>query len=180
MAKILIVDDEQSYRHYLAARLVRDGYEVHTASSADESIELGIALRPDVLIADLLLKNDDSGLRVAEALFQLHPELRTILISGFSADFAGERVEKVPIFRWLEKPFGMEEFLESIDHLLEKEPNDSPAVTSTNALHAIPPITQERALLQYFRKLSANNKKLVVSLTRALDSPHDSDSRDEY
>ena len=120
MATILIVDDEKTYRQYLAARLEREGHEVHAVPDADAGIELGRSLRPQVLIADSLLRNEDSGLRVADALRADDPALQTIVITGFSSQSLGVRLEQARVFRCVEKPFGLDDLVGCVRDALEE------------------------------------------------------------
>ena len=106
MARVLIVDDERGYRHYLAQHLAREGHEVRSASSRDEAIEVGAEFLPEVLILDWML-NNALDLEVAEALPEIHPDVRTILITGFASEHARHEALGVPIFRIIEKPFDM-------------------------------------------------------------------------
>lgn len=59
--RILLVDDDvdllASYRLYLEAA----GYEVRTATSAAEGLELLEPFRPDLVTADLMMEHYDSG-----------------------------------------------------------------------------------------------------------------------
>ncbi len=111
MAKVLIVDDEQSYRRYISARLARDGHTVETAATGAEGIDAGVACGPDLLIIDWMLENGELGIRVADALHQRNPELQTILITGFSAERVLGESEGPPIFRCIEKPFDQDQLL---------------------------------------------------------------------
>ncbi len=175
---VLVIDDEPQLRNMMADWLIQAGCDELTASNGEEGLVLLIKDQPDIAVSDIWMPEMD-GYQFCRMARDVS-DAAIVLMSGVSSEIEVLKTKDTGADLVLTKPFGMEDFLESIDHLLEKEPNDSPAVTSTNALHAIPPITQERALLQYFRKLSANNKKLVVSLTRALESPHGSNSQDEY
>jgi two-component system NtrC family response regulator/two-component system nitrogen regulation response regulator GlnG len=104
MARILIVDDEKSYRRYLAKHLAGEGHEVRSASSSDEAIEVAAEFLPDVLILDWML-NNACDLKVAEALPEINPDVRTILITGFESERARHEALDLPIFRFIEKPF---------------------------------------------------------------------------
>ena len=68
MCKVLIVDDERDYRDQLSLCLSEDELEIRTAGSGREAIDLGACFRPDVLVADWMLKNHIHGLHVAEVL----------------------------------------------------------------------------------------------------------------
>ena len=48
--RILIVDDEPTYREYLQRFLARDGLDVRTAETGAEAIELAREFSPDVLL----------------------------------------------------------------------------------------------------------------------------------
>ena len=49
--------------------------------------------------------NNAFDFEVAEALPEIHPDVRTILITGFAAERARHEALDVPIFRIIEKPF---------------------------------------------------------------------------
>jgi DNA-binding NtrC family response regulator len=106
VARILIVDDERSYRRYLAHHLAREGHEVQSAAGRDEAIDVGAEFLPDVLILDWML-NGAVELEVAEALQEIDQDIRTILITGFASEHARQEAMGVPIFRVIEKPFEM-------------------------------------------------------------------------
>lgn len=53
MRKLLIVDDEPANIELLARRLARRGFEVVSATSADEGIEKAASEKPDVVLMDI-------------------------------------------------------------------------------------------------------------------------------
>lgn len=106
MSRILIVDDERSYRRYLSQHLAREGHDVRSASSGDEAIEIGATFPPDVLILDWML-DDTCNLEVAETLRATDPELKIILITGFRSELAQQEAPEGTIFRFIEKPFDL-------------------------------------------------------------------------
>ena len=118
MAKVLIVDDEKGYRRYISARLTRDGHTVETAATAADGINVGVAFGPDLLIVDWMLENGDSGFRVANALHQRNPELKTIFITGFSAERVLQESGGPPIFRCIEKPFDTDDLAAAVAEAL--------------------------------------------------------------
>ena len=69
MSHILVVDDEEEVCAALKRRLEREGYDVTTATSAEEACRL-IRTRPepfDVVVADMSMEHPDSGLDVLSA-----------------------------------------------------------------------------------------------------------------
>ncbi len=114
MPRVLVVDDEQGYRVGLEQALSQAGHETRTAASAREAIDLGARYRPDVLVADWMLKDRLHGLHVAEALHAVRPELQTVMITGFgSADLRFE-ADRLPVFEFLEKPFSADRVCEAV------------------------------------------------------------------
>lgn len=55
MAKILIVDDSEAYLHTLKKVVEGEGHEVITASSGEEGVEEARAVRPDVILMDIVM-----------------------------------------------------------------------------------------------------------------------------
>ena len=50
--RILIVDDEPTYREYLERFLARDGLSVRTAETGSDAIRIADEFGPDLLLAD--------------------------------------------------------------------------------------------------------------------------------
>jgi two-component system KDP operon response regulator KdpE len=67
LARILVVDDEESIRRSLQVILSSKNYEVLLAESGEEAINQATAFPPDLVILDLCM-NDMSGLEVCREL----------------------------------------------------------------------------------------------------------------
>ena len=67
MKKILVVEDEQSYRNLLHSELSAKGYLTIDAKDGKEGYEKAIAIQPDLIILDLLMPGVD-GISMLEAL----------------------------------------------------------------------------------------------------------------
>ncbi len=59
----------------------------------------------DVLIVDWMLSDDADGLDVAEALRAIHPDLQTIVVTGYPSDDLEARVGSIPAAQYLAKPY---------------------------------------------------------------------------
>ena len=66
-ARVLIVDDEKTFRMAAQAGLAAEGYDVRTAASGGEGLNLARAFAPDVVILDRNLPDAD-GLSVLARL----------------------------------------------------------------------------------------------------------------
>ncbi|HLK31895.1 MAG TPA: response regulator [Terriglobales bacterium] len=81
-ATILVVDDERSIAQYVRTVLELDSYQVVTAASGLEALELVSAgLTPDLVLLDLHMPGID-GLETLRRLLQIRPGLKVIMCSG--------------------------------------------------------------------------------------------------
>lgn len=80
-AVILCVDDESNPLLLRKSVLQREGYEVVTASSGKEALELVNSRSLDLVLSDHLMPGM-SGTELAEQIKSRHPDLPVILISG--------------------------------------------------------------------------------------------------
>ncbi|MBW1646169.1 MAG: response regulator [Deltaproteobacteria bacterium] len=80
--KILVVDDEESIRLLYREELEDAGYEVRTAASAEEALELIAAGRPDLVIMDIKMPGM-SGLEALVKIKEMDRRLPVILCSAY-------------------------------------------------------------------------------------------------
>jgi CheY-like chemotaxis protein len=78
---VLIADDNVDAAESMALLLRLQNYDVHTAASGKEALELGAALRPDVVILDIGMPKL-SGYEVAAQIRQADWGLPTLLIAS--------------------------------------------------------------------------------------------------
>lgn len=83
MQRILIVDDEDDIREFISYNLRREGYEVYTASNGVEAVEQASALRPHLILLDMMMPIMD-GRQACEKMRQM-PELKDTMILFLSA-----------------------------------------------------------------------------------------------
>lgn len=121
MARILVVDDEEAYRHNLDFTFSGDGHEVRAAASGREAIDVGCRFHPDVLLTDWMLKDDIHGLHVAHALRSLDPKMRAILMTGFPSSDLREEAKRCGVFTFLQKPFELATVRTAVDQAVRAE-----------------------------------------------------------
>ncbi|MBI2823797.1 MAG: response regulator [Planctomycetia bacterium] len=105
MSKVLVIDDEPGYRASLEFFLTQAGNRVVTAGTAAEAVELAADFQPEVLVADWLLGEQQTGLDVARRLQSLIPALQTIIITALSEDEVRQKATEADVFQCVEKPF---------------------------------------------------------------------------
>ncbi|MCE1247938.1 MAG: response regulator [Firmicutes bacterium] len=75
--KILLVDDDQDFTMMNEAVLVNLGYEVATASSAQEGLDKLKEFKPDLVILDLMMEHYDSGFTLSHRI-KTNPDTKDI------------------------------------------------------------------------------------------------------
>ncbi len=115
MRKVLIVDDEPSYRDSLALILSHEKYEVRTAMDSRTALDTLDDFMPDVLIVDWMLRDKMNGIEVAESFLKANPKLQTIVITGYPTTELAAQVKRVHAAQILIKPFGFDRLLAALD-----------------------------------------------------------------
>jgi two-component system response regulator PilR (NtrC family) len=123
VGKILVVDDEQSMREFLAICLRREGHEVALASSGDEALIILRGTPVDLVITDLRMPGDVDGLGVLRAIATdkstaVKPEV--ILVTAYATKETAVAAMKQGAYDYLTKPFQVDEINAVIDRALEK------------------------------------------------------------
>jgi DNA-binding response OmpR family regulator len=83
--RILLVDDDPSIRKSLSMVLKHNGFEVVSAYSVTDALQLIGSDTFDVLLSDLHMPNAGDGLTVVSAMRHYHPRAVTLLFSGYPA-----------------------------------------------------------------------------------------------
>jgi two-component system alkaline phosphatase synthesis response regulator PhoP len=84
MAKILVIDDEPSILKLVAAYLKPEGHEVFTAATGGDGLKSARAIKPDLIVLDLMLPGMD-GLEVLSQL-RRESDVYVILLTARSEE----------------------------------------------------------------------------------------------
>jgi len=116
--RILVVDDESSITGALELILGERGYQVETAASVAEAVEL-LARRPfDLVLTDLRL-TDSTGIELLTRIKQDSPETEVILMTGHgSVELTIEAIKRGAYY-YVERPFTPGQVLMLVDRALE-------------------------------------------------------------
>jgi len=116
-ARILVVDDEKLIRWSVAERLQRDGYEVLSAESGEQALEIVAATPPDLMLLDVRLPGID-GVQTLQRALSLHPELAVLMMSAHSTvDIAVEAMKHGAI-DFLVKPFPFQQLDAAVERAI--------------------------------------------------------------
>jgi len=117
-SSILIVDDQDSLRHFLEKALIDDGYEVRAAATGGEGIARFDEQAPDLILLDLRLP-DRSGLDLLSYFKERIPEIPVILMTAFAEVETAVQAMKRGAYDYLIKPVNLEQVTVIVAKALE-------------------------------------------------------------
>jgi two-component system, NtrC family, nitrogen regulation response regulator NtrX len=118
MARILIVDDEESIRDVLAQLFEYEGHEVHAASSGKDALQVASGEPPDVVFLDVKMPGMD-GLESLARLKDKVPAAQVVMISGHGTIDTAVEATRRGAFDFLEKPLDTDRLLVTLRNVLE-------------------------------------------------------------
>ncbi len=119
MNKILVVDDEQSMRDFLAIMLKREGYEVITAESGTDAVRVVQSEIFDLVITDIKMPGTD-GMELLKTIKELSPDTIVIMVTAFATAETAVEAMKMGAYDYIIKPFKVDELKLIINNALEK------------------------------------------------------------
>ncbi len=119
-ANILVVDDEDSIRHFVSRSLKDDGYHVRAAGTAEDARAAFGDETPDLVILDMKLGQDD-GLELLTAFKRQAPETVVIVITAFGETETAVRAMSLGAFYFLKKPLQLDELNTIVGRGIEQQ-----------------------------------------------------------
>jgi DNA-binding NtrC family response regulator len=116
---ILLVEDDWDLLEYTEELLKQLDYHVvavETASKAFSVLEAGDQV--DLILSDIRLTGDTSGIDFAKNVQARFPEIKILLVSGYDECFVRKKVQES--FPFIEKPYRPENLQSKITALLEE------------------------------------------------------------
>jgi two-component system cell cycle sensor histidine kinase/response regulator CckA len=111
--RILIVEDEDMVRAVAERALVRQGYDVETASDGEQALKLfADGKRYDLVISDVVMPNLD-GPSMAQQLRKNYGDVRLLFISGYAEEQLRETISLDNV-AFMAKPFSVQEIAEAV------------------------------------------------------------------
>ncbi len=119
MSKILVVDDEQSLRDFLAIMLKKEGHDVVTAINGTDALKAVHAEIFDLVISDVKMPGVD-GIGVLKTVKEISPETVVIMVTAFATAETAVEAMKLGASDYIIKPFKVDELKLIINSSLEK------------------------------------------------------------
>ncbi|MFC1513184.1 response regulator transcription factor [Thermodesulfobacteriota bacterium] len=100
---IILVDDEEIFRHRLARAFTKRGFTVFTAADYDEAIAGIRQHRPMLAVVDLKMPGK-SGLELIADAKKLHPAMKIVVLTGYGSIATATQATKLGAVYYLPKP----------------------------------------------------------------------------
>ena len=127
MAKILLVEDDQSLREIYGIRLTAEGYEIVPAGDGEQALALAVKEKPDLIISDVMMPKI-SGFDMLDIL-RSTPEtkdIKVIMMTALSSEDQRERGEALGADRFLVKSqVGIEDVVNAVHEVLDTKPENT-------------------------------------------------------
>ncbi|QSF43318.1 response regulator transcription factor [Paenibacillus tianjinensis] len=121
MIEILLVDDESYVTESIAQTIPWEEigvYKVHQAVSGAAALEIMDQQDIDILVTDISMPGM-SGLQLIETASERWPDLRSILLTGYSDFGYAKKAIQLQAFDYILKPVNDDEFIKSVSSAIE-------------------------------------------------------------
>jgi len=175
--RILVADDEPDILEIISYNLAKEGYEIYTAKNGLEAIDKAKAIKPDLIILDVMMPGE-SGLSFAARL-RIDSAVPILMLSALAETEARVRGLEAGADDYLGKPFEPRELVLRVAALLRRS---SPRlVTSSSTIACFGRFTfhLDRGELRRGEELMHLTEREREILRLLLDKPSETISRDD-
>jgi Response regulator containing CheY-like receiver, AAA-type ATPase, and DNA-binding domains len=117
MAHILLVEDDESLRKFLAQALVRAGHEVIDFGDGLEAFGVLKAGQFDLLLTDIVMPGMD-GIELAKRAAEFDGGMKIMFITGFAAVALHPASNAPKQAKVLSKPFHLREIVAEVERMM--------------------------------------------------------------
>ncbi|MBL8640493.1 MAG: response regulator [Alphaproteobacteria bacterium] len=123
MAHILLAEDDDSMRQFLTLALEKAGHRVTPCADGLAAYKAAEDLGPEInlLLADIVMPGMD-GIELSQRVGHLHPHIKILFITGFSAVAMGASGSQNQNAKVLSKPFHLNDLVKQVDEILGNTP----------------------------------------------------------
>ena len=118
MARILVVDDDAETCRFMRELLAAKGREIETAERPEQALELLEAGPYDLVVSDIHLNADQSGLDLLRAFKARDPSVEVVLLSGFGTLETAIEAVRAGAFDYVSKPIDIAQVKEVVERAL--------------------------------------------------------------
>lgn len=133
--KVLVVEDEFIVSKDIQNSLIKLGYNViGSTATGEKAIELALANEPDVILMDIMLKGDLSGIQAAERILE-NKSIPIIFLTAYADESTLSKAKLVQPFGYIIKPFKDIDLHTTIEMAIFKHSKDQELLKERNFLY---------------------------------------------
>jgi two-component system cell cycle response regulator CpdR len=117
MAHILLAEDDESLRRFLAAALVKAGHDVTDFGDGGEAYDCLKGFKFDLLLTDIVMPGMD-GIELAKRAAEMNAALKIMFITGFAAVALHPSSQAPKQAKVLSKPFHLREIVQEVERMI--------------------------------------------------------------
>jgi CheY-like chemotaxis protein len=119
MVKILVIDDDRMNCDLLQAVLTRHGYDVHSATSGLDGLNLFRQHNPRVTILDLRMPEMD-GLTVLKEIRAIDPHAPVIILGGGATELQENQARALRVTDFVRKGLSLDVLVEGVNRVVQQ------------------------------------------------------------
>lgn len=119
MVKLLVIDDDRMNCDLLQAVLTRHGYDVHSATSGPDGLNLFRQHNPRVTILDLRMPGMD-GLTVLKEIRAIDPHAPVIILGGGATEVQENQARALRVTDFVRKGLSLDILVEGVSRVVQQ------------------------------------------------------------
>ena len=120
---LLVVEDQPEIRKLICMTMDYDGFEVHEADNGDTGLRMVKALRPHIVLLDVMMPGQLDGIQVCERI-RADPEIAhipVVMLTARSQQTDLEAGRRAGCNAYLTKPFSPLQLIDTVERLAAAE-----------------------------------------------------------
>jgi two-component system response regulator RegA len=154
---LLLVDDDATFTRVMARAMTRRGLRVSVAGSAEEGLAIAKQDLPDYAVLDLKMEGE-SGLVLLPKMLELDPEMKVLILTGYSSIATAVEAIKRGASNYLCKPADADDVLTA----MLSEHADLENLVPEN------PMSVDRLQWEHIQRVLAEHDNNISATARAL------------
>lgn len=119
MRKILVVDDECDICDFVKTFFQERGYEVLTALSGEDAIEIARVERPELILLDVKMKGMD-GIATLKHLRDIDRNMKVIMVTALDDQDKIDEASRLGVSDYITKPLTLDYLEQAVEHNLKE------------------------------------------------------------
>ena len=163
--RVLVVDDEDSYREALMSGLTREGYAVELAADGAEGLRKFIASPPDIVLLDVLLPGIN-GTEVCRRMSEMAPLVPIIMVSALASEVDVVLGLELGAADYVTKPYRLRELVARVQAVLRRVAPPIPVRAATEPVGPRPDVVLAGSVRIDFARRQVTVEDRRVHLSR--------------